>query len=201
MVGLLLAVAVFGVFRSAVPAADPSGGASLAHPTGVTSVPSPPVLASPSVAPDSVAAEAPPQPRPREAARELRPSPVPGRTALPGGTEGSQAREVAATTAVAPPPEEARPADPEISPSPPSASVALPAAGKGWLQLLVIPWAEVSVDDRRVGTTPMRALELPAGTHSVRLSHPDYGLLLREVSIQHGETTRLEVDLSDSTRP
>jgi serine/threonine-protein kinase len=108
---------------------------------------------------------------------------------------------VAATTAVAPPPEEARPADPEISPSPPSASVALPAAGKGWLQLLVIPWAEVSVDDRRVGTTPMRALELPAGTHSVRLSHPDYGLLLREVSIQHGETTRLEVDLSDSTRP
>ena len=68
-------------------------------------------------------------------------------------------------------------------------------APQGWLQLLIIPWAEVSVDDRHIGTTPMRAVALPVGRRTVLLSHPDYGLVQREVVIDEGQTTQLEIDL------
>lgn len=59
-----------------------------------------------------------------------------------------------------------------------------------------MPWAAVSVDDGYVGTTPLQPLALSPGTHTVRLTHPDYKLLQRKVTIRTGETTRLEIDLA-----
>lgn len=66
----------------------------------------------------------------------------------------------------------------------------------GLLQLRVKPWAAVSVDDGYVGTTPLQPLALSPGSHTIRLTHPDYKLLQRKVTIRPGETARLEIDLA-----
>ncbi len=71
----------------------------------------------------------------------------------------------------------------------------------GHLQLYVRPWANVTVDGRPVGTTPMRPLELAPGTHTVLLKHNDFAPLTRQVVIEPGKTHRLEVDLSKEGQP
>jgi hypothetical protein len=73
-----------------------------------------------------------------------------------------------------------------------STTTTLPA--EGTLQLLVKPWAEVSLDDKPVGTTPLPPLTLAAGEHVVRLVRPAYQPIRRKLRIQPGQTTRLEVD-------
>jgi hypothetical protein len=70
-----------------------------------------------------------------------------------------------------------------------------PAVSPGLLRLVVKPWAEVSIDDTPVGTTPLAPLSLSPGSYAVRLSHPEYRPLQRKVKIEPGETTRLEIDL------
>ena len=42
----------------------------------------------------------------------------------------------------------------------------------GQLRLVVTPWADVSVDGRSIGQTPMGRVSVPAGSHSVRFFHP-----------------------------
>jgi hypothetical protein len=74
-------------------------------------------------------------------------------------------------------------------------------AREGFLQLLVVPWAEVYVDDRNVGTTPMKPVSLPEGSYAVRFVHPDYHPLQKRVTIRHGETVKLEVDLKQEGFP
>jgi hypothetical protein len=63
--------------------------------------------------------------------------------------------------------------------------------------VVVSPWAEVRVDGEKIGTTPLEApLELSVGKHALGLEHPDYFPLNREVTVQAGETTRVEIDLT-----
>ncbi len=61
--------------------------------------------------------------------------------------------------------------------------------------MLVRPWADVSIDGVPVGQTPLKALPLPPGPHSVLLTHPDYNPYPRRVTIRSGETFRLVLDL------
>jgi hypothetical protein len=88
----------------------------------------------------------------------------------------------------------------QLAPSTPGGSVddtgPPPAEAPGQLQLAVTPWAEVSVDETSVGTTPVKPIELAPGTHLVRLVHPGFRPLVRKVVIQAGETTTLEIDLT-----
>ena len=63
------------------------------------------------------------------------------------------------------------------------------------LQIVVRPWAEVSIDGRVVGTTPMDRLSLPAGSHTLSLRHPGYEALSRSVAVKPGETAKLVIDL------
>jgi hypothetical protein len=37
----------------------------------------------------------------------------------------------------------------------------------------VNPWAEVFEGKRRLGVTPLPPIELPAGTHAIRLENPE----------------------------
>jgi hypothetical protein len=53
-------------------------------------------------------------------------------------------------------------------------------AGFGKLRLIVDPWAEVFVDGRRVGETPLQEILLPAGEHTLALSNRDFAGLIRE---------------------
>jgi hypothetical protein len=71
-----------------------------------------------------------------------------------------------------------------------------PAPTEGLLKIGVRPYAEVYVDGRPLGSTPMRPVRLATGTYVVRLSHPSYRPLMRKVTIRAGETKTLEVDLT-----
>ena len=64
------------------------------------------------------------------------------------------------------------------------------------LQVTVRPWAEVTIDGTLVGTTPLDRISLSAGTHTVRLRHPGYEVVERQVTIQPGQTERLRLNLA-----
>jgi hypothetical protein len=64
-----------------------------------------------------------------------------------------------------------------------------------------VPWAEVSLDGRPLGTTPLKPLSLPPGTHTVRLQHPSYRPLQKRVNVRAGEVVVLEVDLGEEAFP
>jgi predicted Ser/Thr protein kinase len=87
-------------------------------------------------------------------------------------------------------------------PAAPATSLA-PAeeTANGTLRFRIVPWAEVTVDDRPIGTTPLRPLSLPPGIHTVRLQHPSYRPLQKRVTIRPGEAFSLEVDLRDEAFP
>src|SRR5205807_2597582 len=65
------------------------------------------------------------------------------------------------------------PPPPAQKPPPPAPPAAPPrpraAARPGYLNVYAEPWAYVLVDGKRVGTTPLLRLPVPAGTHRVRL--------------------------------
>jgi serine/threonine-protein kinase len=64
-----------------------------------------------------------------------------------------------------------------------------------------VPWAEVSLDGRPIGTTPLKPVSLSPGVHTVRLQHPDYRPLQKKVNVRPGEVTALEVDLAEEAFP
>lgn len=76
-------------------------------------------------------------------------------------------------------------AAPEIDPSTP-----------GSLQVVVLPWGDVSVDGRSVGTTPMPAIQLPPGPHSVVVKNAELGAVRSaSVTIKPGQTSSVRFDL------
>ena len=114
--------------------------------------------------------------------------PQAGSGAVPRTSAPVSASPARSATAVAPPPPP--PARAAVSsPSPPPALT-------GVLQLVVHPWADVTVDGVSVGTTPFRPLPLDAGVHTVVFSHPGYKPFQKRVTVRPRETTRLEVDLA-----
>jgi serine/threonine protein kinase len=50
-----------------------------------------------------------------------------------------------------------------------------PKAGQGWLSINVRPWAEVVIDGKTAGYTPLIRKPLPAGKHSVVIRNPELG--------------------------
>jgi len=89
----------------------------------------------------------------------------------------------------------------------PSTSVARPIArvsatphrapvGTGQLRLGAHPWAEVLVDGKLLGTTPLRPTTLSAGAHTVVLRNQELGVnVKRRVTVQAGKEIALVVDL------
>ena len=58
------------------------------------------------------------------------------------------------------------------------------------------PWAEVLVDGRRLGETPLGNVALPAGRHEILFRNPELGERRQTVLIRSGESTRVAVDFS-----
>jgi hypothetical protein len=50
-----------------------------------------------------------------------------------------------------------------------------PAVPMGRLNVNAVPWAEISVDGRRVGRTPLEGLSISAGSHRITFYHPAFG--------------------------
>jgi hypothetical protein len=64
----------------------------------------------------------------------------------------------------------------------------------GYLLLLAEPWAEVEVDGKTVGQTPLSRLAVPAGMHEVRFRNPELGTREETVKVESGATVRARAD-------
>jgi hypothetical protein len=65
--------------------------------------------------------------------------------------------------------------------------VAVREAGRGYLRINVLPWANITIDGASYGATPLaRPIELKEGTHVVRLEHDWYRPVERTVEIAEG---------------
>ena len=65
----------------------------------------------------------------------------------------------------------------------------------GTLDVIVSPWAVVQIDDRRVGTAPIKRFKLRAGRHTLRLRNHELGKDERiSVVIKPGQATRIRRD-------
>lgn len=81
--------------------------------------------------------------------------------------------------------------------SEPSESAAKPAPrGNGTLRINSRPWSKVSVDGVAVGNTPLMSLEVAAGTHTITLENPQFGVKEKlTVTVKPGETVTRVVTL------
>jgi serine/threonine-protein kinase len=70
------------------------------------------------------------------------------------------------------------------------------------LSLQVVPWAIVEIDGAVVDTIPPqpRPLILAPGPHTLRLIHPEYGEIQRDVVLQAGEHRELAYNMRDASR-
>ena len=85
----------------------------------------------------------------------------------------------------------AAPTEASTTPNPAIADSPRPRPARtGRLTVLAVPWAEVFVDGKRVGVTPIEGLKLDASRHRVRLQGPS-GAVNREVTIVAGKNFTL----------
>jgi hypothetical protein len=63
------------------------------------------------------------------------------------------------------------------------------------------PWAEVSIDGRAVGETPIANLSVAIGAHDIAFRHPDYGERTVRAIVKADLPTRVTVDLTRPASP
>jgi hypothetical protein len=67
--------------------------------------------------------------------------------------------------------------------------------------VVVEPWGEVIVDGVLRAVTPTaERMPVPEGKHFVKIAHPHFPAVTREVLIEHGKTERLRVVLTPPDR-
>lgn len=66
---------------------------------------------------------------------------------------------------------------------------------QGSLALNAIPWAEVWVDGRLIGETPIGNVSVPIGSHEVMFRHPELGERRVSVVVTVGKLTKVGIDL------
>jgi hypothetical protein len=65
----------------------------------------------------------------------------------------------------------------------------------GALNINAAPWAEVWIDNQRMGETPLANVKVPIGTREVVFRHPEFGERRTRVLVTLKEVTRLSMDL------
>jgi hypothetical protein len=66
---------------------------------------------------------------------------------------------------------------------------------RGTMAINAIPWAEVFVDNTRVGETPLGSIPVAIGTHEVLVRHPELGERRQTVTVKMGEPLKVGFDL------
>jgi hypothetical protein len=66
---------------------------------------------------------------------------------------------------------------------------------EGTLSINAVPWADVSIDGRALGETPIPALALRAGSHELVFRHPEHGEVRQTVVVKVGEAGRVSVNM------
>jgi hypothetical protein len=72
--------------------------------------------------------------------------------------------------------------------------VAIPLP-EGSLSINATPWAEVSLDGRALGETPIANVTARAGSHELVFKHPQHGELKQTVVVKAGEIGRVTVNM------
>lgn len=68
---------------------------------------------------------------------------------------------------------------------------------RGWLMINALPWADVKLDGRTLGSTPLRKVAAEGGRHTLDLQCPPLGRSARvQITAKAGETLRVLVDLN-----
>jgi PEGA domain len=65
----------------------------------------------------------------------------------------------------------------------------------GRININAVPWAEVLVDGKLVGETPIGNLSIPLGEHEIVFRHPQFGELRRTATVRSDAITRVSVTL------
>lgn len=77
-----------------------------------------------------------------------------------------------------------------------TAAPAIDASLPGTLQVIVLPWGDVSVDGKSVGTTPIPPISLSPGPHSVVVRNAELGATRSaSVNVKPGAPTSVKFDL------
>jgi serine/threonine-protein kinase len=75
-------------------------------------------------------------------------------------------------------------------------SVSVPVAvPNGTISVNAQPWAEVTLNGRPVGTTPLANLTVPIGSHEIVFRHPQLGERRRSVTVTASTPARIGLDL------
>jgi hypothetical protein len=65
----------------------------------------------------------------------------------------------------------------------------------GRININAVPWAEVWIDGRSVGETPIGNLSLPLGEHEIVFRHPQLGEQRRSAVVRADGVTRVSANL------
>lgn len=65
------------------------------------------------------------------------------------------------------------------------------APAQGWATIYAVPTAEVSIDGKPVGRTPLGPLPLALGEHTVTFTHPTGATDRQRIKVNSGETIRV----------
>jgi hypothetical protein len=63
------------------------------------------------------------------------------------------------------------------------------------------PWAEVFIDGRKVGDTPIANLQLPLGIREVTFRHPQYGERRMPVTVKGDSAAAISIDFTKPPVP
>jgi hypothetical protein len=64
----------------------------------------------------------------------------------------------------------------------------------GSLSVNALPWADVRIDGRAAGTTPLANIEVPVGAHEIVWAHPQLGERRQMVTVTAKTPTRVGTD-------
>ncbi|MBI5494148.1 MAG: PEGA domain-containing protein [Deltaproteobacteria bacterium] len=85
----------------------------------------------------------------------------------------------------------------EVTPPPPPPEAAAAPAPVGTLEVATgTPGAAVTVDGQPVGVTPLRVEGVAVGPHALRVDVPGGGSVERQLVVQEGVVTRVEVEMT-----
>ncbi len=69
----------------------------------------------------------------------------------------------------------------------------------GFLEIQVIPWAEIYINDEYEETTPLNdPISLPAGKHELKLVNPNFSTWVDSIKIEPGQTFKKRISLLKS---
>ena len=80
--------------------------------------------------------------------------------------------------------------------SPGSVAKFSPEMPNGTLNVNATPWADVTIDGKRLGTTPLGNLSLPIGPHEVVFTHPQLGERRQAILVTLNGVNRISVNLN-----